>query len=323
MGAPSVICQDHSGTATPGNPCHLGPLGEKEPYGDWQYLIQFEAQPPREGHVQRVGTGFGPINLDFYPVCIDVMPTFDGKVATKEVLFDQIRKNFKQLVTDVEMLGFYFYDGVLEKLGLPQSPHPVGKLGFYFYDGVDAKQWLADAPVGTMGRFAVGGGPSFEFISNPDCLDVVCSELVGADHWIFSTIYTPTDLGHPVSGNRQFGIAVRRPSDVYSSIYDHVFAEPVTDDKLYFYTRGTDRCATLADSVLAGAVFAGGHDCWVHVQKSVRAFVRLHGGEASVPGCISNREPWPDMLKAYGSVKQLAAPSAVPAVKYRSLGNKF
>jgi hypothetical protein len=56
-------------------------------------------------------------------------------------------------------------------------------------------RWL-NAPLGTLF--------SIELMSLWEEGSVVTTAY-GADHWIFSTVWTPKDLYHPVSGNRQFG----------------------------------------------------------------------------------------------------------------------
>lgn len=62
---------------------------------------------------------------------------------------------------------------------------------------------------------------------------MVCS-LADSKKWRFSTIYAPRSAGHPVSGNREFGIM-----DVQNS-----------DESFIFYTKGADRPADFFSDAL-------------------------------------------------------------------------
>ena len=99
---------------------------------------------------------------------------------------------------------------------------------------------------------------------------VVLSE-VSTDHWIFSTIWTPEDGGHPVSGNREFGFA------------------PSSAEEVIFYTRGADRTTSVADSLGEATVFGAAHQLWLSFQRRLAAYVNSNGGLSH--GGASFRDP--------------------------------
>ena len=115
---------------------------------------------------------------------------------------------------------------------------------------------------------------------NVDDGSVVLSEIA-SDHWIFSTLWTPDDGGHPVSGNRQFGF------------------EPASAGEFVFFTRGADRTTSVLDSTMEATVFGAAHQLWLSFQRRFAAFVNGNGGLATVEPAISNRYDWPTVQATY------------------------
>lgn len=288
MTAPSVICQTSGGTITPGNPCHLSPAASGLLLGDWRYLINF--QPPADvvTHLQtrfsdgddngdcyhHIEKAHGDINLDFYAVYIHRLPVIDGVQVTNAELLRYLRVHLDNFMNHSEVW-------------------------FSNYELEDLAKWESDAPLGAVMSFQMGGGGRlWDPEMNPDNASVVASEVT-SDHWIFTPLWTPNDENHPVSGNRQFGLAVRKPQDSYPRPYDSAFADVVTCDTLYFYARGADRCTGVLDRLVSGTVFAGGDSCWVGAFAKLRAWIEANGGSASVPGRFSERYDWDTIKTAY------------------------
>jgi hypothetical protein len=294
MAAPDVICQSDSGTITT-QACHLSPAAPGSDYNDWERLINF--RPPdavKSSLISRFHTGiassavvyhqiengYGQINLDYYVVRIDDMPTFDGDVMTKTSLLKHIRT----FIGD-------FMDNSKSGANVFLKP----------YEQQDVTQWMSNAPLGTVMHFGIGGANWEGLPDNPENLSVVAAEIAD-DHWIFSTIWTPKDLGHPVSGNREFGIRTRSPADTFPPSYGCMFDCPVSTDTLYFYTRGADRCTTLGDSTLSATVFDGGDKCWQGLQDKVQSFISTHGGASEMQrgvSHVSERHDWDAIRQAH------------------------
>ena len=148
-------------------------------------------------------TGSG-VNLDYYPVTISQMPTIDGHELTADELLDHIQANPGQ-----------FFDPTIAN--------------FQPYDSEDASTWAADG-LGAVFNISMGtpGLSNIPFVGgwlgNLDDGSVVASQATNRN-WIFTTIWNWGDLGHPVSGNREFG---------YTDF---------GNGNTVFYTRGADRLA--------------------------------------------------------------------------------
>jgi hypothetical protein len=293
MTAPSEICQSAGGTIVAGNPCHLSPAAVTDGFGDWQYVLNVRpsdaiklslaqrfyttaaSSGPAFPVYHQIELATGDINLDFYVVYIHSLPTIGGNQVSANGLLDYVRTHLGDFM-DHSSSG--------------------ANVWFRNYEERDRLQWTSSDPLGTVMHFSINGD-NWE-ASVVENLSVVATEMA-SDHWIFSTIWTPKDLGHPVSGNRQFGMAIRRPADTYAPPYSLVFGDPVTTDTLYFYTRGADRCTTIADAALAGVVFNGGHMCWLGLTQKVQQFVKDNGGDASFQGAISDRHDWGAISATY------------------------
>jgi hypothetical protein len=157
--------------------------------------------------------------------------------------------------------------------------HPDGCV-FSPYDPlIDTAAWLPPF----LPLPFVGAVLSIDLISNHVNVDdgSVVLSAVAPDSWTFSTLWTPNDLNHPVSGNRQFG-----------------FVPGVAGESI-FYTRGADRVTTWVDDLAADIVFTAGHRVWISFQKKVAAFVNSNGGLATIIPAISNRYDWSTVQASY------------------------
>lgn len=242
---------------------------------DWQKLVSF--RPPgtiqvgvntRFGGlfgggrpIHRVEDGSGPINLDYYPVRVDNPPSSGGHTMTPNELLEHVRRNLGTFVDSVSGCTFDPYDAAID-------------------NGLWAPPFLTTGWPGailSIGMFTAG--------ILVDRGSVVLAEI-GSDHWIFSTLWTPQDQNHPVSGNREWGYA-------YGS-----------DGALYLYTRGADRCTTFIDDFLAETVFVAADVLWRSLQLKLAAFVNANGGSATVYGPSSHRYDWPEIQARYFAPQQ-------------------
>ncbi len=119
----------------------------------------------------------------------------------------------------------------------------------------------------------------------------------------FSTIATPLDWNHPVSGNREFGI----------------YNPPNTPGELCFYIMGVDRISgplfAGINAVLANTIFKNADDLWINIQGNLAKYITDQGGQASATsysnGTIKARPRWEEVSRYlmgginYATLKQL------------------
>lgn len=199
----------------------------------------------------------GPINLDFYPVRVSAMPTDGTSTMTAQQLLEFVRRNINT-----------FVDGSPDGCNF-QPYEPL----------IDTAAWLPPfLPMAFPG--AVISIDMFSSGVNVDDGSVVAAE-VAADHWIFSTLWTPDDGGHPVSGNRQWGFI------------------PGAAGEFVFFTRGADRTTSALDNAMSATVFGAAHNLWLSFQRRLAAFVNSNGGLATIEDATSNRYDWPTVQGTY------------------------
>lgn len=119
-------------------------------------------------------------------------------------------------------------------------------------------------PDGTVLSISLAGGGWIEEGS------VVVSES-SSSSWVFTTVYTPFDGSHPVSGNREFGF--RR-----------------NGDQVTFYTRGVDRMTTPLDRIANtdGYAFSQADALWSSFQDKIKSEI---GGDAALSSMVA-RPNW-------------------------------
>lgn len=94
------------------------------------------------------------------------------------------------------------------------------------------------------------------------------------DHWTVSTVRTPVDGAHPVSGNRKGGF------------------DQNANGGCTFYVSGVDRLTTGRHEIaqyIFGIPFSGADNLWESFQTKVSSFVNSHSGNASVDNTIKER----------------------------------
>ncbi|WP_268052824.1 hypothetical protein [Chryseobacterium sp. SL1] len=111
---------------------------------------------------------------------------------------------------------------------------------------------------------------------------VICSGVT-SNTWVFTTITSPWDSEHPVSGNRFFSYYIN-PSD----------------NAMYIYTRGLDRVNLPIFnnlSVDSNPAFNGADELWSGMQAKIKKFVKDHGGTENDATIISPEIYRPDWVK--------------------------
>ena len=249
----------------------VSPMPPPPALDEWGRLISF--RPPatmQAGLNARFGLGGdparvvhaiedarGPISLDYYPVRVEAMPSDGSTTMTAEQLLELFRRNLNN-----------FLDGSPDGCTFaPADP------------AIDTAAWLPPfLPTAVPG--AVISIDMFASGVNVDDGSVVLSEI-SPNHWVFSTIWTPDDGSHPVSGNRQFGFV------------------PSSTGEFSFYIRGADRTTSAADSLGEATVFATAHRLWLSFQGRLAAYVNSNGGRATVEPASATRYDWPTVRAQY------------------------
>ena len=196
--------------------------------------------------LQRLSTASGnELNLDYFPVQINKLPSgFDAGT-----LFNFIRGRFTS----------FMQENIAEL-----QP----------YDGGEAKKWNSDNPLSAIMRFK-GYVGNFTTLSIDDA-DVVTSQYSYSSnkaYWVFTpvedvSLFFNGDGGHPLAGNREFGIAPNKNGQGY-----------------VFYTQGIDRLYGRSDALLrkSGAYnfFENAKQLWITFMNNVATYINEAGGQAS------------------------------------------
>jgi hypothetical protein len=195
-----------------------------------------------------IGDAWGPINLDWYPVRATLPPG-----VTADAVIDRWRRDINATVD--QRMAFF-------------EP----------YDADEAAIWTSASPTGAVIHIDMRSGASW---ANPDDGSVIVGRA-GPDHWIFSTIWTPQDLSHPVSGNRWFGYTAN------------------DDGSFTFGTRGADRANGLLDHAMSDIIFTAAHGLWLTLQQGLANLINGMGGTATIEQASSLRYVWDDVKLKYG-----------------------
>nr|WP_314490574.1 hypothetical protein [uncultured Chryseobacterium sp.] len=179
------------------------------------------------------------INMDVYPVKISDMPKKPSGVRyTPAEFFDYFRKNIN-IFTDINHGNFY----------------PVVAAEY----GIDDNNlWFSSNPLNALITIKIPA----------DNGTVICSGW-GSQAWIFTTVKSPWDGEHPVSGNRLFGYFIDANGD------------------MFIYTRGVDRFTTKFSNngmqyTIENFGYSAAKDMWKNMQQKLKIFVNNNGGTSSV-----------------------------------------
>jgi len=211
--------------------------------GDWEIQYIEEANSPI-------------VNMDYYPIRITTLPKdpATGIKFTPEGFFNHVRKN----------LGAFFQGSGTE---------------FGPYNSTEGIVWNSSNYLSAIMRFDIDVSLVGVLPGQQDG-SVICS-YVNGNVWRFTTIESPRDWNHPVSGTREFGLEVN-PDGTYT-----------------FYTRGVDRVAEPFDQFMGKLpntqnAFDGGDALWSQFQLNLVSFVNspVNGGSSQSLAKVVNRPDW-------------------------------
>ena len=192
-------------------------------------------------HVQTLENAAGAvINLDQYGVAVPESGIPNG--WTPEQYLEHIRTNINSFI-DTDISRFEFYPGIQN----------------------ENTKWIED-PLGTLF--------SIQLVAQIDWLDdgTVVTSSYSPNEWTFSTLYTPEDLWHPVSGHRRFGFTENG------------------DGTVTFYTRGVDRISNdahrLGNLISGGQVFDSADALWESLQEGIASDI---GAQSTISEPVTYR----------------------------------
>ncbi|MFT5819552.1 MAG: hypothetical protein ACI8ZM_000777 [Crocinitomix sp.] len=202
------------------------------------------------------------VNIDLY--WLDILEMPDG--LDENNIFDAFRNNFNTILEDKT---FWPYD----------KDDNDGNLSN------DAFRWANNNPKGAVFTIKLASALGITFEKG----SVVASEFE-ADHWIFTTISTPGDGKHPVTGNRMFGVKKRNFNGkdfwtVYTMAIDGLTNTIVWDEAVNWFKD----------------IFEGGHEFWTDFFTNLRQKINENNGEAEHHGYMGGRAPMHDMDNFFGT----------------------
>lgn len=201
--------------------------------------------------VQTISNAYGGVvNCDYFQVHIDVLPSG----YTAETLLELFRKQTNSFIDPA--------------IGNSFSPYTDGSF-------TDAARYYSPF------EESVGALVHLDLLNDGS---VVESNYYRTNspfkcRFTYSTISSPLDYNHPVSGNREFGI----------------FANP-SGNGYTFYTMGVDRTTdffiTAGNWISFDAGFAAADALWKSVQSKMENFVNTNGGQAYKVAPVIARPRW-------------------------------
>lgn len=241
----------------------------------WADLITFKPPDPvmnsiksERSTLQRIEDGWGDINLDYYALKVSVRPTIDGRTPmTDSEIFNYLRYSLNELTRG----GSTEFAPFSSTSSLWNSPNPLGA--------------MVTVKTAVISRF----------IRSPNHASVVVSAYQSGSEgdnkrfWRFTPVWTKKDWGHPVSGNREFGLFRN------------------TDGNLVIYTRGADRVAYLKEhtvNILTGwiwrkLVFYSQDRLWKSLLNNLVIYINNHGGKAEIISNSANQYSWKAVRAKY------------------------
>ncbi|KMQ64456.1 hypothetical protein IVN40_05300 [Chryseobacterium indologenes] len=222
-------------------------------------------------HALDINDAFSPlVNMDYFPINIDKMPTINGKTATPEQFQEHIRKNINNFV-DTYYSKFSPYD----KWGV-----------------ADQNLWNSSNPKNAVITIDILG---------PDNGSVIVSKY-NSGGWTFTTIFEPQYKGHPVSGNRDFGF-VKNANGSYTFYTRGV-------DRLSYIDGSNFQAVANFFGVPNAGPFGKADALWNSYQKMVSDFVNKNGGKAAPGKQEIHRPDWNTVKDVIDGKKPLSTLSS-------------
>lgn len=215
------------------------PLTKESPKSDWDDIEKREVPSnlivPPITKVQRVKDGAGNTNRDFYQVRFKAAP---GQTAAS--VFEDLRANLRDRIFRNRWVG-----------------------SFRGYDRANEEKWKSADPLGAVMTFVMVDTPG---INAPDTPYFPLPDIPGTEwekgsvvlscisktDFVFTTVTTPEDGVHPVSGSRGFGVAQD------------------ADGSIRIFTKAVDRVVDVgAYQAGAAIIFSSGDRIWKGMLKNL------------------------------------------------------
>ena len=162
-----------------------------------QSAFYFKGIPivPSEFYEHTLEDAYGPVNLDYYPIKITKKPVRNGKEMSAEEFLEYFRLHINEML-DKEAAYFTPYEPSF------QEP-PTNAVS-------DKQRWNSTNPINSIVSISLGGRKirtrdGIDYYFRPDYGAVITSASTPY-YWRFTTINTPSDMEHAVSGHREFGV---------------------------------------------------------------------------------------------------------------------
>jgi hypothetical protein len=194
-------------------------------------------------YVQTIKNASGhQINLDRFEVNVGILPVIGGRRLTASEFLSYIRLHINSFL-DTRLGSFQPYN----------DPNDIFN---------DTYNWNSTTPLGSLLHLDISG----------DNGSVIVTDY-NENHWTVSTIRTPYDAQHPVSGNRTWG---------YSQ----------DENGFHFFVTGADRLTTpIHDiaNIIFNIPFSKADELWIGFQNNLTAFINANQGLAAVGSKITER----------------------------------
>ncbi len=221
--------------------------------------------------ILKIEDAAGPkVNCDFFALHINTLPkNAQNQVMEPDEFLDFFRKNLS----------------MLDNLG----NNTVGSYGSYDdspNNGLNDQQMFGygyGSSLGALAHFHNNLPYSNGFIyDDGSVIESGYSTTMDYTYWIYTTIKTPLDGDHPVSGNRMFGIQ----SDTVNGGY-------------MLYLMGVDRVTgnfvSTVNSMLGAIVFNNADNWWNSIIAGTKNYINAHSGNSTLysnNGVITKRIDW-------------------------------
>ncbi|MFY0627671.1 MAG: hypothetical protein JXR07_15345 [Reichenbachiella sp.] len=209
-------------------------------------------------NVQNINDAEGPVvNMDYFSVRVTQLPKNPdtGQSFAPDSFFNHVRKNLDD-----------FLEGNSTEFGS--------------YNSAEDDLWKSNDYLGAIMRFEIK--PEILGGTIPASQDgtVICSDKNNKS-WKFTTLESPDDWNHPVSGHREFGLVTN------------------ADGSYTFYTRGVDRVAEAFDQFAGDlpfgqTAFEGADKLWTTFQNNLESYINAPGrnGFAQIETPKIDRTDW-------------------------------
>ena len=204
-------------------------------------------------NIQNINDAFSPVvNMDYFPITVNILPLINGKVSTPEQFIEFIRKDI---------------DGFVNTKYSSFKPYKTWALD-------DTKLWNSSNPMNALIDIDIEG---------PDNGTVIVSKY-SSTGWTFTTIYEPMNQKHPVSGHREFGY-VKNSNGSYTFYSRGV-------DRLTNIDGSNFQSAADFFKIPQAGPFGKADALWTSFQQKVSNFVNTNGGNAGPAAQEIYRPDW-------------------------------